>query len=31
VRDACRRYPPGTRLVVDGTTGEVSALPERTS
>jgi phosphohistidine swiveling domain-containing protein len=30
VRDACRRYPPGTRLVVDGTTGEVSALPEPT-
>lgn len=31
VPDARRRYPPGTRLVVDGTTGEVSALPERTS
>jgi pyruvate,water dikinase len=28
VPDARRRYPPGTRLVVDGTTGEVSATPE---
>jgi phosphohistidine swiveling domain-containing protein len=31
VPDACRRFPPGTRLVVDGTSGEVSILAEKSS
>lgn len=28
VDDACRRFPPGTVLLVDGTTGEVRALDD---
>jgi phosphohistidine swiveling domain-containing protein len=28
VPDAVRRFPPGTRLVVDGDTGDVEVLPE---
>jgi pyruvate,water dikinase len=28
VRDARRRFPPGTRVLVDGTTGEVSAVAD---
>jgi pyruvate,water dikinase len=28
VHDALRRYPPGTQLVVDGSTGDVSMLDE---
>ena len=28
VHDAVRRFPPGTQLVVDGTTGDVSMLDD---
>jgi pyruvate,water dikinase len=28
VHDALTRFPPGTRVVVDGTTGEVSVVPD---
>jgi pyruvate,water dikinase len=31
VRDALHRYPPGTRLLVDGDTGEVLVTAEATA